>query len=58
MSDENKEFIELIGSVKRVTFHSSNTGWTVLRFIVKGNSEFDRVNWPTDDREGWTVVAE
>lgn len=39
MSSENKEFIELIGSVKRVTFHNSNTGWTVLRFIAKGNSD-------------------
>ncbi|MBI4854875.1 MAG: ATP-dependent RecD-like DNA helicase [Acidobacteria bacterium] len=37
MSNNNEKLIELIGSVKRITFHNPSNGWSVLRLNVKGS---------------------
>src|SRR5262249_38432208 len=39
MSGNNEHLIQLTCSVKRITFHNANTGWTVLRLIAKGNTD-------------------
>ncbi len=33
----NNSLVELLGSIKRVTFHNPNNGWSVLRLTVKGS---------------------
>ncbi|MEW6734758.1 MAG: ATP-dependent RecD-like DNA helicase [Acidobacteriota bacterium] len=35
----NQQLSELIGSVKRITFHNPNNGWAVIRLIVKGERD-------------------
>lgn len=37
MSTNNERLIELVGSVKRITFHNPTNGWSVLRLNVKGS---------------------
>lgn len=34
--NEEKSYLELSGSVKRITFHNPTNGWSVLRLMVKG----------------------
>ncbi len=37
MSNNNDKLVELIGSIKRITFHNPTNGWSVLRLDVKGS---------------------
>jgi exodeoxyribonuclease V alpha subunit len=39
MSGNNQQLSELTGSVKRITFHNPQNGWTVVRLTVKGVSD-------------------